>query len=70
MSGSYAVIGRPINPAGVWLQPPHLAVATAGAASPGIYVVTQGDYIPLASLGGGAAEASALIGIGNATVVG
>jgi hypothetical protein len=62
MTGSYAVIGHPINVAGVTLRPQQLTASWGLGA--------QGDWIPVASLSGGAAEASALIGIGNATALG
>lgn len=65
MTGTYMVVGHPINVAGIWLQPPHLD------ASSGVWVsLPTGALIPVASLGGGAAEASALCSIGNATMIG
>ena len=65
MSGTLAVIGHPINVAGVWLTPPQLIVN----ASQGTWYAATNALIPVASLGSGA-EASALIAIGNATVIG
>ena len=66
MTGTYAVLGHPISVAGVTLRPPFLS------PSSGVWVQTSanGDLIPVASLAGGAAEASALIGTGNATMIG
>jgi hypothetical protein len=66
VTGTYVVIGHEINVAGVWLTPPQLKVN----ASTGVWYSATNDYIPIASLTGGAAEASALIGLGNATMIG
>lgn len=63
--GTYAVIGHPINVAGVMLAPGGLTVN----ASLGTWYQATNAVIPIASLAGGAAEASALIGIGNATLI-
>jgi hypothetical protein len=71
MTGTYSVLGHPISVAGVWLKPPQIAVATAGAASPGAWTwPAAGDPIPIASLAGGAAEMAALVSSGNATQIG
>lgn len=64
MTGTYAVIGHPINVAGISLKPPFLS------ASSGVWAQTTADLIPVSSLVGGAAEASALIGCGNASMIG
>lgn len=64
MSGTYVVIGHPIAPAGVILSPSTI-IATGG-----VWLFATSAPIPIASLSGGAAEASALIGIGNATAIG
>ena len=67
MTGTYMVVGHPINVAGVWLNAP----APYPSASSGVWVnLATGALIPVASLVGGAAEASALCAIGNATMIG
>ena len=71
MGATLAVVGHPISLCGTWLSPAQLQVATAGAASPGAWTwEAAGDPIPVASLSGGQAEASALLASGNATVIG
>lgn len=67
MAGTYMVVGHPVNVAGVWIQAP----APYLSASSGVFVQLATDgLIVVASLAGGAAEASALCGIGNATMIG
>jgi hypothetical protein len=64
MGATIVVIGHPIVIAGVRTAPPELVASGAGwfQASPA--------FIPVASLSGGAAEATVLLTQGNATIIG
>lgn len=67
MTGTYSVLGHPIVPVpGFPVSPPMLIVN----ASLGVWYQATAGLIPVASLSGGAAEASALIGMANATAIG
>jgi hypothetical protein len=64
MGASMVVVGLPISPVpGAWITPSQVGNAVAASAG-------WQYFIPLASLAGGQAEASVLLGQGRATIVG
>ena len=63
MGATMVVVGHPINIAGVWSYATHFAASD-------VYYVATSMPIPVASLSGGQAEASLLLGQGNATIIG
>jgi hypothetical protein len=67
MTGTYAPVGLPVNIGNQWYQPPHLIVASAGSASPGVFTLAAGDVLPVSLA---TSELTALVGRGGATQVG